>query len=300
MAQHSASFTQENISRLATESPFFEISRKSIQSISEMDIIDRYEASTSHLTARKISETVVVKRCMAGEREFENLEHAWSLLNGIRLASKRVLRIPEPLRYFELADHDGFTSGYIVMECFDGETMETGLNEENLSDVAEAISRVHYETGRYVHTRPGPLDGGLADGFPWGEDRCESLFRNVADLQQCLDKRLQSRTGSRGQCRETIDLRNMELVFCHGDYALRNIMLLRNGDIGILDWANAAYYPAVFELGSLKYSTSTCAAHQKKLVARLLQDLESKIAGNKSDIETLCIVHQQSIGHSCK
>jgi aminoglycoside phosphotransferase (APT) family kinase protein len=241
-----------------------------------------------------------VKRCMDGKREFQNLEHAWDLLNGINLTCERVLRIPKPLRYFELQGDDGFTSCYIAMEYLDGETMETHLDEAIVSDVAEAICRVHCETMRLARTQPGPLDGKSADGFPWGENGCESQFRDVADLQQCVDKRLQFRPSTRGQRRETIELQNMDLVFCHGDYALRNIMLLRNGDIGILDWANAAYYPAMFELGSLKYSTSICATHQKTLVMQVLQDLEVKYAVDESDIEALCIVHQQSIHNSCK
>lgn len=295
MAQHATPFTQGYIS----------ISSHNIHAISEVDIAAQYEASVSHLTARKISDTVVVKKCcMAGAREYENLEHAWSLLNGIQLDSKRVLRIPRPLRYFELAGRDEFVDSYIAMECLEGSTMEIGLEKINLSDVTEAINRIHRETAHFARThartQPGPLDGGFAEGFPWGENGCESRFQNIADLQHCVNKRLQFRTSLRAQRSLPLDLRNTELVFCHGDYALRNIMLLQNGDIGIVDWANAAYYPAAFELGALKYLTTTCVEHERLLVMSLLQDLKMKTTSTESDIDALCMVHQQSIQNSCK
>lgn len=270
------------------------ISEHNLQSASEVDIATQYDISKSSLAARKISGTIMVKKCISGKREYQNQTHAWHALNGVLLNCNRVLRVPRPLRYFELADYDGFPSSYIVMEYLEGNTLEVGLDKKILPDVAEAICRAHHETARSMQTQPGPLDGDPADGFPWGENGCESRLRNVAALQMCVNKRLQDSS------QKSLNLHNMNLVFCHGDLALRNIMLMSTGDIAILDWASAAYYPAIFELGSLAYLATCCPLPQSLLIRELLEILESTCESEKSDISALCVVHQRSIGNSCE
>ena len=51
-----------------------------------------------------------------------------------------------------------------------------------------------------------------------------------------------------------VNLEEEEFVLCHLDTALENILCMPSGQICLLDWASAGYYPRYFEL----------AAHLKK------------------------------------
>jgi thiamine kinase-like enzyme len=90
---------------------------------------------------------------------------------------------------------------------------------------------------------PGSLaSDGLVGGFPWGDNR--TYIRSVAELRARIDQRLRIR-------RLTLTLAPAPYVLCHLDLNLRNIMIDEGDQVVLLDWANAAFYPSIFELASL-------------------------------------------------
>lgn len=259
-----------------------------VQSASEESIVQLYSACESQSVARKVAHNLLIKSCLDA-REFHNQQHAWELLNNSSLGGGRKLRIPRPLRYLR---HKG--SGYLVMEYLDGVTMEEGLCQENILDVANAIWHIHDVSSRSDRARPGPLDQGHASGFPWGEWHCEATFNDMEDLQQCVDKRLRRHATYTCTPFQDLPLCNRKLVFCHMDIALRNILLMPNDDIAFLDWEYASYYPAEFEMASLSYWTDYCSDSKRSLMRSLAETVSNRSI-HKLDCDKLRVVQAQSI-----
>lgn len=260
-----------------------------ILSASENSIARYYNACESQLVARRVSQNLLVKMCL-NQREFQNQSHAWTLLDGTAIGGGRTLRIPRPMRYVE---HEHI--GYIIMEYLDGVTMEDdGICKENIPYVANAISKIHEKTSLLNRERPGPLDGGYAVGFPWGEWSCETTFDTIMDLQKCVDKRLRRDAASRASLLQRLPLCNRTLSFCHMDIVFRNILLMPNNDIAFLDWEYANYYPAEFDMASLWYGCNLCPKSKKPLM-RDLAELVTSQSIHRSDCDTLLVVQAQSI-----
>jgi serine/threonine protein kinase len=262
-----------------------------VQNASEESIVHEYNACDSQSVARRVARNLLIKTCL-NEGEFQNQIHAWELLNGTPIGAGRTLRIPRPLRYFK---HQNL--GYFIMEYLDGITMEDGLCQDNVQDVANAIWQIHEVTSRSNRERPGPLDGSHAVGFPWGEWPCESEFTSIEDLQRCVDKRLRREATYKSKSFQGLPLCNRKLSFCHMDIVPRNILLMSNKDIAFLDWEHANYYPAEFDLASLWYWTTSCVESKKSLMEDLAKIVRDR-STHKPDFDKLLLVQAQSI-QSC-
>jgi len=259
-----------------------------VQNASEESIVHMYNACESHSVARKVAQNLLIKMCL-DEREFQNQSHAWELLNGTPIGAGRTLRIPRPLRYFQ---HQNL--GYLVMEYLDGITMEDGLCQENVLDVANAIWQIHEITSRLNREKPGPLNGGHALGFPWGEWPCEATFDSIEDLQHCVDKRLRQAATYNSTSFQGLLICNRKLSFCHMDIVPRNILLMPNNDIAFLDWEHANYYPAEFDLASLWYWVDFCVESKKSMMRDLAKILRNR-STHMPDCDKLLLVQAQSI-----
>lgn len=83
-------------------------------------------------------------------------------------------------------------------------------------------------------------------GHLWSEYGARTEFKSPGDLNAYLNQWL----GLRNQ---SIDLTNQKLVFCHLGLCRRNMIMLPDRSICLLDFAHAGLYPRVFELVSCRF-----------------------------------------------
>lgn len=267
---------------------------------SKREIIDAYDNADSHAIARRVSERFLVKRCVpgTGATEFSNQKHAWEKLDGSDIGNGRKMRIPRPVRCIQDRPPDSLPFDFIVMEFLDGVTVEDSLGEANVSAATKAIHTIFEKTAKSDERRqPGPVSGGQASGFPWGDSYCESAFSCVEDLQRCVDKRLRQRAIAKGQPVSNLPLSGRQFGLCHMDLELRNIIAMSNGDIAIVDWESAGYYPAEFELASLTYWAGFCTGERREVMEGICVSM-ARTCAHISDCNLLHLVQSQSLAWS--
>jgi len=185
----------------------------------------------------------------SSDYEHRNQLYAWELCDT------RILRVAKPLRWFEHADPTGVVWSYLLMEYLPGTTIEDYIHatpKPTQRDIEPLVSKIfdavqHLQTvSRRKCTRPGPLSGANPCGFPWRNYGLPQQTHCLQDLQ-ALVYRILDIGGEHGV--PTLALSRPQLV--HGDLAARNIMILDDGSIAILDWATLSYYPPVFEVAAL-------------------------------------------------
>lgn len=135
--------------------------------------------------------------------------------------------------------------GYLVMEYIDGERLNLTEGSSTCDAIAKALA--HFSQIRNDH--PGPLGGGIARGLLWihgdwispkSTDAIEDYF-NTRQLQR----------------HQKLNLKGQDFCLCHLDIAPRNILKLRNGELCLLDWASAGFYPRFFEICTLRINMWT-------------------------------------------
>lgn len=106
--------------------------------------------------------------------------------------------------------------------------------------------RLHAPTDTRIKAKgAGPLSGRLAPEFPWGQHGADQEFESMADLQRGANLRLSiggNESGSSG-------LHALTVFWFHGDLRPQNIFLSSRGNVVLLDWETACYYPALFRSG---------------------------------------------------
>nr|KMM64155.1 hypothetical protein CPAG_00507 [Coccidioides posadasii RMSCC 3488] len=68
---------------------------------------------------------------------------------------------------------------------------------------------------------PGQVDGGMFQGYLWGDNGTREIFHSIDEMNHWLNKRLQL-------INKEIDLRLYPLVLCHLDICRRNIKLMED------------------------------------------------------------------------
>lgn len=263
-------------------------------------IIQRFDeaepVSKHNMNVRRLSETAVLKRTSFGsKREYGNQMLAWKGLNSERL------RVPEPIRYIKHEHEYGILYGYLIMEYLHGTPVEEANNEGFVDTVAQAILEIHTRSrGVAQYLPPGPPTGGLAEGFPWGQNGAENEFHTVQDLEECVNKRLINYARSRqlNASDWKLDLHQSDFGLCHLDLAPRNILILHDGNIGIVDWNTLAHYPVVFELASLWCFRDIAWSNHIPFFELLMSNLERSTHVSEEDSIKLEIVQSQSIQYS--
>jgi aminoglycoside phosphotransferase (APT) family kinase protein len=268
---------------------------------SENEIIEMFMLVQTGGRARRVSENILVKKCL--QREFGNQFFAWKNLNGTSL------RVPKPVRYIRGSLED--ENGFMVMEFLDGcsweevkEVDESCVNTR----VHKAVQYMHRVTPQTTHQRiyPGPLDGGRAESFPWGrgQKEAEDTFRSLEDVVACANKRL-FRHAKRNKLQNirSINLQGQKLAICHGDLAPRNILILADGQVALLDWEWMCLYPAIFDVACLSMlDIDHPHEKQKLLIDCLTLDvcIERTKVNVEEDMTTLRIVDRESLDDRIK
>lgn len=203
------------------------------------------------------------------------------------------------------------------MEFLHGRTWEEEDDPRYDNDVVQAIYYMHSRGAEIVgqHVPPGPIDRRPAEDSPWGNKEAESVFTTVQHLADCASRRLwlhaRRRRPRRVHCQQNsttedlLELKGQRLSFCHMDLIPRNIPILDNEQIAIVDWEMLCLYPVVFELARL-FDLERASTDAK--VGFLLHNLVSGYEGNEDEqngdraavldmVKKLCIVNQESTRH---
>ena len=190
-----------------------------------------------------------------------------------------VLRIPQVYCFFARRDAGYRSIGYLVMEYINGTSLEhvdweaTGM----LPRVVASLNAVHSISGKYA----GPVSGGDAHGNLWSEYGSGTKFSNVTDLESYLNERL-------AYFKIAIHVPKEDLCLCHMDVAPRNFMIDLQGDLCLLDWATAGFYPRYFELWSIDFTQHVMGS---SFGLELLQSLGATTA-EMLEVQKLSLVYR--------
>lgn len=189
--------------------------------------------------------------------------------------NRRVVRAPQVYRYFQDRSDLDWPIGYLFMEYIPGPTLE-GLDLSSSHNIygplANVLSELEMVTGGHV---PGPVGGGMSQGYLWGDNGTRETFGSVVDMNSWLNKRLQL-------IDKTIDLRQYPLVLCHLDLCRRKIKLMGDNSMCLLDWGHAGFFPRSFEAAA-----ASCVNDDATYGKSLLQSI-TEIA-RLSDAEQACV-----------
>lgn len=221
---------------------------------------------------KKISDKIVVKIGMdIDENEFSNQRFA-----QLNCVSESV-RIPRVYLVFQKDD-----MGYLFMEYIQGRTLEQVFSEnperkpELIDRVRTAVRSIHAVKRNY----PGSIVGRTVYGYPWGDD-----WNSVASWDE-LNTQLNKRLARKNM---TISFEDETCVLCHMDVKSHNILETESGQLCLLDWANAAFYPECFEWAALQFSTTIMADLEDVYSGLELEDLEKELIKKLQRVQSLSI-----------
>lgn len=178
-----------------------------------------------------------------------------------------IIRVPKVYGFYYDEKKD---VGYLTMEFInDGLVMD----EHNPAHV-EALHKGLSHLASIKRDFPGPLHSGEPQGILW-EDDIPSDYSTIAGIEQWISMWLNRR----------VDIGDEDLVLCHLDTVLENMLWVRSGQLCLLDWASAGYYPRYFEL----------AAHLRKgrpsgFVANILRS--PPVPYSDKENERMCLLIQ--------
>ncbi|KAG5301267.1 hypothetical protein I7I48_01224 [Histoplasma ohiense] len=109
--------------------------------------------------------------------------------------------------------------------------------------LAGIVGHLHSVRGRSV---PGPVGGGVPRGNVWGYHDAEAEFGSVEDLNAWVNRRI-------AVIGKSVDFRSYPLVLCHLDMCRRNIILMEDGALCLLDWGFAGFLPRIYEVAAIEF-----------------------------------------------
>lgn len=198
----------------------------------------------------KISEDAVVKlgvtRCEAANQHL-----AYEILARFNIP------VPQVYRYF-----DSGRTGYLIMEYIDGQPLSTIENPDMYLEPMAKILKVFEGVQR---DKPGPFHDGLAEGKLW-MSHWPIAPATIADIEKYYNtKQLKNST--------SIKLSDYPLVFCHLDIAPRNILVLEDNSLCLIDWNSGGFYPRLFERTGIDINIRGVDSWNTKLL-KLLDELD--------------------------
>lgn len=204
-----------------------EIVQYCLRSNPARDVISEFEGG---LSVVKISESAVVK-CGFGvtQLEAQNQQQAYELLDPT------IIRIPRVHRFFTYN-----LAGYIIMEYIEGQLLSS---VEDPTFCLRAMVHVLKYFEHLEGAKPGPFHGGEAQGQLWLDESIAPA--TISDIEDYYNNR-QLRFSTK------LKLKGYPLIFSHLDIAPRNIIVLKDGALCLIDWASAGFYPRLFERCALR------------------------------------------------
>lgn len=226
-----------------------EIVQHCLRSNPGRDIISEPEGGQSVI---RISEDAVVK-CGISVTRFEaaNQQQAYEILDPA------IIKVPRVYRFFSHGNR-----GYLIMEYINGQPVSSMMDPDAYLEPMAKVLKLFEQMQR---VKPGALHEGLACGRLWLDDDL-IIPTTVSDIEEYYNKR---------QLRDLahLNLAGYPLVFCHLDVAPRNILVLEDGSLCLIDWDSAGYYPRLFERAGLEINVRKENQFNVKLL-RLLDELD--------------------------
>lgn len=215
---------------------------RDLATVSESEIIQAAESglliSQQGTKVIKIAKNAVVKIGFeVSQGEASTMEYVSNHFQGN-------IRAPQVRRCFSL---EGL--GYLVMEFANGETLDrkpwstrTYQEQRLIIDlVRQALSSMR----AMQSSRPGPVGGGIPIGGLFTIYGAGRPLETTTELELWINKKLQICNAG------DVTGKFNDLSMCHMDLSLRNLLLDEAGQLWVLDWAHAGFFPPVFEYTSL-------------------------------------------------
>ncbi|EEQ35319.1 hypothetical protein McanCB56680_004691 [Microsporum canis] len=239
----------------------------------------------------RISPHIAVNRGLGVQRRRAIMQnYAYRRLNP------SIVRVPQVYRFFLQSTGHSLPDGYLFMEYIPGQTLEqldTTAGDNSVSRalttrLAKVVAHLQ-EIEAEDDAPPGPVGGGMSQGYLWGDEGTKTVFKSVEDMNLWLNKRLNIISKS-------IDLAPCyPLVLVHGDLCRRNIIVVDGGSTNsekesdcsknqlcLVDWDFAALLPRVFETTAMLCYNDDWAYSQG-----LLQATKKEIGG-LTELEEEC------------
>jgi hypothetical protein len=139
---------------------------------------------------------------------------------------------------------------------------------------------------------PGPIGSGPLQGYLWSDSGIHSSFASISEMDSWMN-------GILAKYRPSLDDGNFDftsekLVLCHTDLAPRNILWL-HGQVALLDWGSAGFYPRIFETYVLRTRID-----REPIFAKILLRLPEEVKDEKQiqllgKIELILLRHSNVI-----
>ena len=278
--------------------------------VSEETLIELCRSSSAQLVSNpelngrkvvKISDRAVIKYGMGvTRREADTQDYVSRHAKGSTL-----LRVPEVYRFFTSLYGDyNYEYGYLVMEYIPGlclDVIDLNQHPHVLERIASSLRYLWQIPVPHDEQAPGPLDGGRPKGYVFGDGGCDVAFNTISEMNNWMDDRLvlqkmrldiipQARIPGREMLKDYkrgSEYHWSKVVMCHLDVAPRNLLLLCDGSICLLDWAFAGFYPSIFEV----YTLHARAEWDRKDLKTLLGHIYTADARLARQMQILSAVH---------
>lgn len=130
------------------------------------------------------------------------------------------------------------------MEFVPGITLDRVPSSDH-PDLAARFAQAYHSLMRTIPVvSTGPVNGGTSRGYLFDLERfgVEGLI-STSHLNQYLDERALLKHDE-----NRFDFHLSDCTFCHLDLSRRNILMLRDGSLRLVDWEHADFYPGIFEI----------------------------------------------------
>ncbi|KAI9673367.1 MAG: hypothetical protein M1829_004134 [Trizodia sp. TS-e1964] len=187
------------------------------------------------------------------------------------------ITLPKVHRVFNIGEHDGFwgTGCFFVMDFVQGPTVaECWKNVDEacrlsiISQVADMIQQMQ----SVIIAIPGPIGGGCRFRGIWFSDYGAGPFNTLQELTDWFNHKLEICNRYHQSMEGTPEFAFQKLLLTHQDITPRNLILDREGQVWLVDWAYSGGYPPGFEQAALSKER-----HFKDFSAELGGDLDSTL-----------------------
>lgn len=200
--------------------------------------------------------------------------------------------VPRLFAIYERETSPRTKNTYIIMEYIHGESLEQlwpELAGHQKEDIAAQVRRIIDSLRQLPH--PGYFGGvgnsKLPDGMFWTEESSPSINGPFATedeliegivskyIQECGDRMMHKAEYYRRVLPKTLR-GNEKPVFTHNDLQRKNILVLSDGTIALIDWAEAGWYPSYWEYATAMLACGLWRDDWHRYISATLEEFPSQ------------------------
>ncbi|KAL4964045.1 kinase-like domain-containing protein [Aspergillus stella-maris] len=176
------------------------------------------------------------------------------------VASECSIRAPRVHRAWQVEDDTKYfgTMGYIVMDYVDGRPLDgcwDNLSANKKLQIARQVAEIIMKLQSINISVPGPIGGGPCRGRFFSHYSA-GPFADASDMEKWFNHKLTISRNWKKAPEDIPDFHFSEFVLTHQDISPRNLVLDDNGQLWLMDWADAGAYPRAFENAALESQDS--------------------------------------------